>query len=43
VMAFLLMKVSGMPLLEKEMMQRKPGYAEYVRTTHALIPWMPRR
>ena len=42
VMAFLLMKMSGVPLLEKEMMQRKAGYAEYVRRTSALIPWPPR-
>lgn len=43
VMAFLLTKLSGMPLLEKEMMARKPGYAEYVRTTSALIPWPPKK
>lgn len=42
VMAFLLMKMSGVPLMEAEMMRRKPGYAEYVRTTSALIPWPPR-
>lgn len=39
VMAALLMKLSGVPLLEAEMAQRKPGYAEYIRTTSALIPW----
>ncbi|MGQ0699103.1 MAG: DUF1295 domain-containing protein [Panacagrimonas sp.] len=43
VMAFLLMKMSGVPLLEAEMMKRKPGYAEYVRFTSALIPWPPRQ
>jgi len=43
VMAFLLTKLSGMPLLEKEMAARKPGYADYVRTTSALIPWQPKR
>lgn len=42
VMAFLLMKMSGVPLLEAEMSQRKPGYAEYVRTTSPLIPWPPK-
>lgn len=42
VMAFLLTKLSGMPMLEKEMMARKPGYAEYVRQTSALIPWPPK-
>jgi len=43
VMAFLLTKLSGMPMLEKEMMARKPGYAEYVRQTSALIPWFPKK
>ncbi len=42
VMAFLLMKLSGVPLLEQEMVKRKPGYAQYMRTTHALIPWFPK-
>jgi len=42
VMAFLLMKLSGVPLLEAEMMKRKPGYADYVRSTSALIPWFPK-
>lgn len=43
VMAFLLMKMSGVPLLEAEMIRRKPGYAEYVRNTSALIPWPPKK
>jgi steroid 5-alpha reductase family enzyme len=42
IMALLLMKLSGVPLLEAEMVKRKAGYAEYVRTTSALIPWPPR-
>ncbi len=42
VMAFLLTKLSGMPMLEAEMAQRKPGYADYIRTTNALIPWPPK-
>ena len=43
VMAFLLMKLSGVPLLEAEMVKRKPAYAEYMRTTNALIPWPPKK
>ena len=42
VMAWLLTKLSGMPMLEAEMMKSKPGYAEYARTTSALIPWFPK-
>ncbi|ASW02025.1 DUF1295 domain-containing protein [Paraburkholderia aromaticivorans] len=42
-MAFLLLKLSGIPLLEASMASRRPGYADYMRTTSALIPWPPRR
>jgi steroid 5-alpha reductase family enzyme len=42
VMALLLMKLSGVPMLEEEMIKRKPGYADYVRDTSALIPWPPK-
>ncbi|CAD6548694.1 DUF1295 domain-containing protein [Paraburkholderia metrosideri] len=41
-MAFLLLKLSGIPLLEESMAKRRPGYADYMRTTSALIPWPPR-
>lgn len=43
VMAFLLMKLSGVPLLEAEMVKRKLGYADYIRTTSALVPWPPKQ
>ncbi|HZZ06118.1 DUF1295 domain-containing protein [Paraburkholderia sp.] len=42
-MAFLLLKLSGIPLLEESMAKRRIGYADYMRTTSALIPWPPRR
>jgi steroid 5-alpha reductase family enzyme len=38
----LLLKVSGVPLLEEELKERRPGYAEYVRRTPAFFPWVPR-
>jgi steroid 5-alpha reductase family enzyme len=41
VMVALLLKISGVPLLESEMARRKPGYAEYMRRTSMLIPWPP--
>ncbi|WP_144139287.1 DUF1295 domain-containing protein [Paraburkholderia sp. BCC1884] len=41
-MAFLLLKLSGIPLLEESMAKHRPGYADYMRTTSALIPWPPR-
>lgn len=41
-MTLLLLKVSGVPLLEKDLEGRRPGYAEYVRRTPAFIPWKVR-
>ncbi|MCA9546130.1 MAG: DUF1295 domain-containing protein, partial [Myxococcales bacterium] len=40
-MVFFLMKVSGVPLLEKRMMQR-PGYRDYAARTPAFFPRPPR-
>jgi steroid 5-alpha reductase family enzyme len=42
VMAFLLLRFSGMPLMEAEMVRRKPDYDRYIRTTSALIPLPPK-
>ncbi|WEY37696.1 DUF1295 domain-containing protein [Paraburkholderia sp. SUR17] len=42
-MAWLLMKVSGIPLLEARLARTRAGYDEYMRTTSALIPWPPSR
>jgi steroid 5-alpha reductase family enzyme len=41
-MTFLLLRVSGVRLLEKDIGERRPAYAEYVRRTNAFIPG-PRR
>ena len=41
-MTVLLVKVSGVPLLEADMRRRRAGYAEYVRRTPAFIPWRVR-
>jgi steroid 5-alpha reductase family enzyme len=41
-MAWLLMRVSGVPMVEAESAKKRDGYAEYMRTTNALIPWPPR-
>lgn len=38
VMTILLTRVSGVPLLERSLMKRRPGYAEYVARTSSFIP-----
>ena len=40
--SFLLLRVSGVSLLEKDIGGRRPGYAEYIRRTNAFFPG-PRR
>lgn len=42
-MTLLLMRVSGVPLLERHMGETKPGYRDYVDRTSAFLPWFPRR
>ena len=43
VMTTLLMRVSGVALLEKSLVNEKPGYREYVETTSEFFPWFPRK
>ena len=43
VMTVLLTRVSGKDLLEKVIVKRRPGYAEYVKRTNAFFPGPPRR
>lgn len=42
-MTLLLLKVSGVPLLEPHLEETRPGYREYVARTPAFVPWFPRR
>lgn len=42
IMTGLLMKVSGVTLLE-EAMNKKPGYEDYVRRVPAFFPWRPKK
>ncbi|MFM7225179.1 MAG: DUF1295 domain-containing protein [Actinomycetota bacterium] len=43
VMTVLLRRVSGVTLLERSLVQRRPGYDEYVRRTSAFVPPPPKR
>lgn len=42
-MTYLLLRVSGVPLLEQDMAQRRPAYRDYVARTSSFIPWLPRK
>ncbi|MGO9991831.1 MAG: DUF1295 domain-containing protein [Steroidobacteraceae bacterium] len=41
-MSWLLMRVSGVTLLEKDIKERPPRYADYVRRTNAFFPGLPK-
>lgn len=41
VMSFLLLRVSGVALLERSLKHNKEGYADYMARTSAFFPWPP--
>lgn len=41
-MTFLLLRVSGVALLEKDITERRPAYRDYMQRTNAFIPGLPR-
>ena len=43
IMTTLLLRVSGVALLEKTLKEEKPGYKEYVERTSEFIPWFPKQ
>ncbi len=43
VMTFLLLRVSGVALLERGLKESRPAYQDYVERTSAFIPWFPKR
>jgi steroid 5-alpha reductase family enzyme len=42
-MTWLIIKVSGVSMLERTMKNTKPGFEEYVKKTSAFIPWFPKK
>jgi steroid 5-alpha reductase family enzyme len=41
-MTALIIKVSGVALLEKSLKEKKPEYKEYIKKTSAFVPWFPK-
>jgi steroid 5-alpha reductase family enzyme len=41
-MTVLILKVSGVPMLE-ESMKKRHGFAEYAASTHKFFPWWPKK
>jgi steroid 5-alpha reductase family enzyme len=42
-MTFLLLRVSGVVMLEKDIAARRPAYRDYIRNTNAFLPGRPRQ
>jgi steroid 5-alpha reductase family enzyme len=42
-MTALIIKVSGVALLEKSLTDQKPQYKEYIQKTSAFLPWLPKK
>jgi steroid 5-alpha reductase family enzyme len=42
-MTLLIVKVSGVAMLERTLIHTKPGFEEYVKKTSAFIPWFPKK
>jgi steroid 5-alpha reductase family enzyme len=38
-----LLKMTGIPLMEKTIVHTRPGYKAYIMRTSAFFPWFPKR
>lgn len=43
VMTYLIVRISGVALLEESLKKQKPEYREYIQRTSSFFPWPPRR
>lgn len=43
IMILLIVKVSGVAMLERTLKDTKPAYREYIEKTHSFIPWFPKK
>ncbi len=43
VMTLLIIKVSGVALIEKTLNESKPQYREYIQKTSSFFPWFPKK
>lgn len=42
-MTWLIVKISGVAMLERNLKTRRPGYDDYIRRTPAFFPWFPKK
>jgi len=42
-MTWLLLKISGVAMLERTLVNTKPGFEDYMKRTSPFIPWWPKK
>ena len=42
-MTLLIIKISGVALLEKSLKENKPQYHDYIKKTNSFFPWFPKK
>lgn len=43
IITLVLLKITGITLMEKSITDSRPGYREYIRRTNAFFPWFPKK
>ena len=43
IITVVLLKMTGVSLMEKTIVHTKPGYGDYIARTNAFVPWFPRK
>jgi steroid 5-alpha reductase family enzyme len=43
IISAVLLKMTGIPLMEKTIVNTRPGYGAYIRRTPAFFPWFPKK
>jgi steroid 5-alpha reductase family enzyme len=41
IVSAVLLKMTGIPLTEKALVENRPGYSDYIKRTSAFVPWLP--
>ncbi len=43
IITVVLLKMTGIALMERSIVDKRPGYREYIRRTNAFFPWIPKK
>lgn len=43
IITFVLLKMTGIPMMEKNIVHTRPGYSDYVARTNSFFPWFPKK